>query len=43
VQRRFTEAGVEAFPGGPAELAAFLRAENARWTPILRAAGVKPG
>jgi tripartite-type tricarboxylate transporter receptor subunit TctC len=43
VQRRFTEAGVEPFPGGPAELAAFLRAENARWTPILRAAGVKPG
>jgi tripartite-type tricarboxylate transporter receptor subunit TctC len=39
VQRRFTEAGVEPFPGGPAELAAFLRAENARWTPILRAAG----
>ncbi len=43
VQRRFVEAGVEPFPGGPAELAAFLRAENARWTPILRAAGVKPG
>ena len=43
VQRRFTEAGVEAFPGGPAELAAFLRAENARWTPLLQAAGIKGG
>lgn len=43
VQRRFAEAGVEPFPGGPAELGAFLRAENARWAPILRAAGVKPG
>ncbi len=42
VQRRFTEAGVEPFAGGPTELADFLRAENARWTPVLRAAGVSP-
>ncbi len=43
VQRRYTEAGVEDFPGGPTELARFLRAENARWVPLLHAAGVKPG
>lgn len=43
VLRRYAEAGVEGFPGGPAELAAFLRAENARWVPLLQAAGVRPG
>lgn len=42
VLARFREVGVEPFLAGPAELAAYLRAENAKWTPILAAAGVKP-
>ena len=43
VLARYGEAGVEEFPGGPAEAAAFIRAEAATWAPILRASGARAG
>ena len=43
VQRRFEEAGVDPMPGDAAHASAFVRAETAKWTPILRASGVRPG
>jgi tripartite-type tricarboxylate transporter receptor subunit TctC len=43
VQARYIETGLEPLTGGPAEAARFLRAETARWTPILRATGARSG
>lgn len=43
LQHRFEEVGLERLGGDSAALGAYLRAEIARWTPILRAAGVRPG
>ena len=42
-QARYAEAGVEPLDGGPAEAARFIRAEAAKWAPILRATGAKAG
>ncbi len=36
VQQRYTEAGLEALRGGPAEARAFIAAEAAKWAAILR-------
>ncbi len=33
---------IEATPSSPEECAAFIRAETAKWTPIVRASGAKP-
>ena len=35
--------GIQAEPNSPAELAAFLRAETAKWTPVIRASGATAG
>jgi len=35
--------GIQAVPNSPAELAAFLRAETAKWTPVIRASGATAG
>ena len=43
VQRRFEEAGVDPMPGDAAAAARFIRAETAKWSPILRASGARPG
>lgn len=43
VRRRFEEAGVDPLPGDSAAAARFIRAETEKWTPLLRARGVRPG
>ncbi len=35
--------GIQAVPNSPAELAAFLRDETAKWTPVIRASGATAG
>ena len=40
-QETFLKQGVAATPGTPEELGAWVRAELARWTPIIQAAGIK--
>ncbi|WP_206664450.1 tripartite tricarboxylate transporter substrate-binding protein [Dankookia rubra] len=40
---RYAEAGIEPLAGGPAEAARFIRAEAAKWAPILQATGAKAG
>ena len=42
-QARYAEAGVEPLSGSPAEAARFIRAETAKWGPILRATGARAG
>jgi len=42
-QARYVEAGIEPLTGGPAEAARFIRAEAAKWAPILRATGARAG
>ena len=34
--------GIDATPDSPAEFAAFIRAEERKWTPIIKQAGIKP-
>jgi tripartite-type tricarboxylate transporter receptor subunit TctC len=34
--------GIDATPSSPAEFAAFIQAEDRKWTPIIRQAGIKP-
>ncbi len=41
VQKRFSDFGMEAMPGTPAQFAALSRAEARRWGPIIKAAGIK--
>ncbi|MDM0033120.1 tripartite tricarboxylate transporter substrate binding protein [Variovorax sp. J22P271] len=41
VQKRFSDFGMEAMPGSPAQFAALSRAESQRWGPIIKAAGIK--
>ncbi|VWX60144.1 ABC transporter substrate-binding protein [Burkholderiales bacterium 8X] len=41
VQKRFSDFGMEAMPGTPAQFAALSRAESKRWGPIIKSAGVK--
>jgi tripartite-type tricarboxylate transporter receptor subunit TctC len=38
-----TQRGIQAVPNSPAELAGFLRAETAKWTPVIRASGATAG
>lgn len=40
IRPRFTELGLEAMPVGPDELGAYLRAEIAKWTRVVRAARI---
>ena len=40
-QDTFLKQGVAAAPGSPEELGDWVRAELARWTPIIQAAGIK--
>ena len=41
-QAAFLAQGAEASPGTPQELAAFIKAEGAKWAQIIREAGIKP-
>ncbi len=34
--------GIDATPNSPAEFLAFIRAEDRKWTPIIKQAGIKP-
>ncbi|MDN3566855.1 tripartite tricarboxylate transporter substrate-binding protein [Paeniroseomonas aquatica] len=43
LQARYAEAGIEPLAGGPAEAARFIRAEAAKWAPILKAGGIRAG
>jgi tripartite-type tricarboxylate transporter receptor subunit TctC len=40
-QETFLKQGVASTPSTPEELADWVRAELARWTPIIQAAGIK--
>jgi tripartite-type tricarboxylate transporter receptor subunit TctC len=40
LQGRFAELGLEPFAAGPEEVAAYLRAEIAKWTGVVRAARI---
>jgi tripartite-type tricarboxylate transporter receptor subunit TctC len=40
-QATFLKQGVQAAPGTPEELAEWVKSELARWTPIIRATGIK--
>lgn len=42
VRARLTDLGSEPIPMAPAATDAFVRAEYARWTPVVRAAAIKP-
>ena len=42
-QARYAEAGIEPLAGDPAEAGRFIRAESAKWAPILRASGIRAG
>jgi tripartite-type tricarboxylate transporter receptor subunit TctC len=41
VRERFAKAGTPVVERGPDEFAAFIRSENERWLPIIRASGAK--
>lgn len=41
VQKKFLDAGTPVTPRGPEEFAAFVRAENQRWLPVIKASGAK--
>lgn len=41
-QKRFAEQGIEVTPSTPEQFAAFIKAENARWTKAAKSAGVEP-
>ena len=34
--------GIDSTPGSPADFATFIRAEDRKWTPIIKQAGIKP-
>jgi tripartite-type tricarboxylate transporter receptor subunit TctC len=42
IRQRLTDEGVEIRVSSPAEFGAYMRAENARWTKVIRDAGVVP-
>jgi tripartite-type tricarboxylate transporter receptor subunit TctC len=42
IQRRMLDAGAEARPMGPAEFGAFMRAELAQWSRVVKAADIRP-
>ena len=39
--KRMTDLGYNIIPGSPEDMAAMLKAEVARWTPIVKASGAK--
>lgn len=41
VRERFARAGTPVVERGPEEFAAFIRAENARWLPLIKASGAR--
>ena len=41
VQKKFLDAGTPVTLRGPEEFAAFVRAENQRWLPVIKASGAK--
>jgi len=41
VRERFARAGTPVFERGPEEFAAFIKAENERWLPVIRTSGAK--
>jgi crotonobetainyl-CoA:carnitine CoA-transferase CaiB-like acyl-CoA transferase len=41
--RLLAEFGADAWPAGPAEYQAFMIAEEAKWGPVVRAAGATRG
>jgi tripartite-type tricarboxylate transporter receptor subunit TctC len=41
-QKRFAEQGIDVTPSTPEQFAAFVKAENARWTKAARSAGLQP-
>jgi tripartite-type tricarboxylate transporter receptor subunit TctC len=41
VSKRFGDLGMQMLRMTPAQFGAFIRAENERWTPIVRASGAK--
>jgi tripartite-type tricarboxylate transporter receptor subunit TctC len=41
-QKRFAEQGIDPTPSTPEQFAAFVRAENARWTKAAKSAGLEP-
>ena len=43
VRERFKQQGVDADPGTPAQLAAHVKAESARFDRLIGAIGLKPG
>lgn len=43
LRAEFARRGLETYPSGPTELAASIRAETARWAPMVRASGATPG
>ena len=42
IRERFRQQGVDADPGTPAQLAAHINAESARFEQLIRAIGLKP-
>lgn len=42
LRAEYARRGLEAFPSSPAELAAAIQAETAKWAPIVRASGATP-
>lgn len=42
VKKRLVDEGAEVKPLGPADFAAFMRAENARWVKVVKDAGITP-
>jgi tripartite-type tricarboxylate transporter receptor subunit TctC len=42
VRERLVRQGYDVHASSPAEYAAFLRREIERWTPVVRAAGIRP-
>jgi len=41
IRERFARAGTPVTERGPEEFAEFIRAENERWIPIIRASGAR--
>jgi tripartite-type tricarboxylate transporter receptor subunit TctC len=41
-QKRFAEQGIDPTPSTPEQFAAFVKAENARWTKAVKSAGLQP-
>ncbi len=42
VKEKLTELGVVITPGTPEQFAEFIRAEDARWSKVIRASGIRP-